>query len=603
MQQRHRGSLIPAATTRRGSKPPGMPALRCRPTLCIRFSFAMTRPVHRPLVLTILDGWGYSEETLYNAIHSARKPCWDALWAACPRLLISASGADVGLPCDQMGNSEVGHTHIGAGRTVNQDFTRISDSIEDGSFLRNEALRAPFQAAAASGRTVHLMGLLSPGGVHSHQDHLFALIRMAADLGVEDIAIHAFLDGRDMPPRSAADSLRDVQMLCRSLGRGRIASLIGRYYAMDRNHRWERTQAAWRLMVDGHALTTATDPLIALDEAYARDESDEFVAPTLMVDRKGRSQRIEDGDVVVFFNYRADRARQLTQAFIDPAFAHFDQERRPKLAAFVTLTGYSDDFHCPVAFPPERLSNTFGEVIAKAGMRQLRIAETEKYAHVTFFFNGGDEQVFAGEDRVLIPSPHVSTYDLAPEMSAVEVTDALLEAIAADRYDVVICNYANADMVGHSGNFEAAVRAIETLDACLARLVAKLREVGGEMLITADHGNAEKMRAVSTKKELGQPHTAHTTNLVPLVFVGREAEVVPAATGIAGTLSDIAPTLLHLLGLPQPAEMTGHALFRVADEGAATPSGKPAERPDDANDGSDTPGPAQQPPAAAGVGP
>jgi len=539
----------------------------------------MTRPAHRPVVLTILDGWGYSEETFYNAIHGARKPCWDALWAECPRLLISASGTDVGLPCDQMGNSEVGHTHIGAGRTVNQDFTRISQAIESGALHHNEALRAPLVAAAAAGRTVHLMGLLSPGGVHSHQNHLFALIRMAADLGVERIAVHGFLDGRDMPPRSAADSLREVQMLCRTLGRGRIASLIGRYYAMDRNHRWERTQAAWRLMVDNHALATARDPLIALDEAYAREETDEFVTPTLIVDRDGQHQRIEDGDVVVFFNYRADRARQITQAFIDPRFPHFAQARRPQLAAFVTLTAYSDDFHCPVAFPPERLTNTLGEIVARAGLRQLRIAETEKYAHVTFFFNGGDEHVFEGEDRVLIPSPHVATYDLAPEMSAVELTDALVEAIASDRHDLIICNYANADMVGHTGNFEAAVRAIETLDGCIARLVAALRQAGGDLLITADHGNAEKMREVSTRRELGQPHTAHTTNLVPLLFVGRPVDVLPVPTGVAGTLSDIAPTLLHFLGLPQPAEMTGRPLLRLRESTraqAAAPASTPA---------------------------
>jgi len=527
------------------------------------------RPAHRPLVLAILDGWGYSEETFYNAIHSARKPCWDALWASSPRLLISASGADVGLPCEQMGNSEVGHTHIGAGRTVNQDFSRISQAIEADALRRNETLRAPFAAAAAAGRTVHFMGLLSPGGVHSHQDHLFALIRMAADLGVEQIAVHGFLDGRDMPPKSAAESLLEVQMLCRSLGRGRVASLIGRYYAMDRNHRWERTQAAWRLMVDHHALVTARDPLIALDEAYTRDETDEFVTPTLIVDRDGSSQRIDDGDVVVFFNYRADRARQLTQAFIDPHFAHFPQARRPRLGAFITLTAYSDDFNCPVAFPPERLDNTLGEVIARAGLRQLRIAETEKYAHVTFFLNGGDERVFEGEDRVLIPSPHVATYDLAPEMSAVELTDALIESITSDRYDIIICNYANADMVGHSGNFEAAVRAIECLDGCIARLVSSLRDKGGELLITADHGNAEKMRAVATKRGPGQPHTAHTTNLVPLLFVGRPADVVPVPTGMAGTLSDIAPTLLHFLGLPQPAEMTGRPLLRLQGGSAA----------------------------------
>jgi 2,3-bisphosphoglycerate-independent phosphoglycerate mutase len=526
----------------------------------------MTRPLRRPLVLTILDGWGYSEETDYNAIHSARKPHWDALWEGSPHLLISASGADVGLPDDQMGNSEVGHMHIGAGRTVNQDFTRIREAVESGSFFRNEALCGAFRAAAATGRSVHLMGLLSPGGVHSHEEHLHALIRMAAQMGVTDIAVHAFLDGRDMPPRSAADSLRGVQQLCLSLGRGRIASLIGRYFAMDRNHRWERTQSAWRLLVDGHALSSAADPLIALDEAYARGESDEFVSPTLIVGRDGKTSTIQDGDVVIFFNYRADRARQLTRAFIEPRFDHFDQQQRPALAAFVTLTGYSDDFDCPVAFPPERLENTFGEYISGLGLRQLRIAETEKYAHVTFFFNGGDERVFEGEDRLLIPSPHVATYDLAPEMSAARVTDELVACIEADTYDVIICNFANADMVGHTGDFGAAVRAIEALDACIGRLVAALKACGGELVVTSDHGNAEKMRAVSTKKAVGQAHTAHTTNLVPVIYMGRPADPVLHPADAGGTLADIAPTLLHLLGLPQPREMSGHSLFRLRPE-------------------------------------
>jgi len=509
------------------------------------------------IILIVLDGWGYSEETQYNAIHSARKPNWDRFWAEYPHMLIGASGTDVGLPDRQMGNSEVGHMHIGAGRLVPQEFTRISMAIEDGSLLRNETLAEPMRKAAASGRAVHLLGLLSPGGVHSHEEHFLAVLEMAAREGVEHIHVHAFLDGRDTPPRSAAESLALVQARCQALGRGRIASIIGRYYAMDRNKSWERTRTAYQLITEGRAPHSARDPLIALDMAYQRGENDEFVEATTIVPAGAETVRVADGDVVVFMNYRADRARQLTAAFTETDFAHFDRLRVPALERFITLTRYNPDFDVAVAFPPQHMENTFGEYISQLGLTQLRIAETEKYAHVTFFFNGGEESVFEGEDRILVPSPHVATYDLCPQMSAVEVTDRLLEAITARRYDAIICNFANPDMVGHTGDFEATVKAIETIDACLGRIERAARAAGMELLITADHGNAEKMRSTGTRKARAQAHTAHTENPVPLIYIGR-----PARLARSGTLADIAPTLLALMGLERPPQMTGVPLVR-----------------------------------------
>lgn len=516
--------------------------------------------IDHPVLLVVLDGWGHSDDTQYNAIHSARKPAWDAMWSDCPHTLIRCSGLDVGLPDDQMGNSEVGHMHLGAGRLVYQDFTRISKAIEDGEFATNGVLLSAMRRAAASGRAVHLLGLLSPGGVHSHEEHIVALMAMARDCGVAQLHVHAFLDGRDTPPQSAGASLQLIGMKAAELGLGRIASIIGRYYAMDRNKNWERTRQAYELLVDGHPLHEAADPLIALDQAYARGETDEFVKATAIVPAGGSPTRIADGDVVVFANFRADRARQLTSALTAPAFDHFARPRPPALAAFVTMTDYGAQFSLPVAYPTMDLANTLGEVVARAGLRQLRIAETEKYAHVTFFFNGGEEQPFEGEDRVLIPSPQVATYDLKPEMSAAELTDALVAAIAARRYDCIICNYANADMVGHTGDFEATVKCIEALDACLGRLRLACAAAGMEMLITADHGNAERMRSIATKHDPGQPHTAHTSNLVPLLYLGRPAELAPS-----GSLADIAPTMLALMGLPQPAEMTGRNLVKLLD--------------------------------------
>ena len=509
--------------------------------------------VQHPVLLVVLDGWGYSEETRFNAIHAARTPHWDQLWQGSPHTLIRCSGLDVGLPDDQMGNSEVGHMHLGAGRLVYQDYTRISKSIADGDFFDNAVFRDAFELAARADRAVHLLGLLSPGGVHSHETHTVALIELARRCGVRRLYVHAFLDGRDMPPKSAAPSLDLIERSCAEAGLGRIASLIGRYYAMDRNKAWDRVQQAYDLLVDGRAPQRAPTAKAALEAAYARGETDEFVTATAIGDEH---VRIEDGDVVVFTNFRADRARQLTLALTAPHFDGFPRTRVPALGRFVAMTNYGEQFDLPVAFPTVDLNHTFGEVVAARGLRQLRIAETEKYAHVTFFFNGGEETPFPGEDRILVQSPKVATYDLKPEMSAVEVTDKLVAAIESRQYDAIICNYANADMVGHTGVFDAAVRCVETLDACLGRLIEACRRTGTEMLVTADHGNAEQMRA--TPDVAAEPHTAHTSNLVPFVYLGREADL---AAG--GSLADIAPTMLALMGIPQPAEMTGRPLVQV----------------------------------------
>lgn len=517
---------------------------------------------HRPVVLLILDGWGYSENTVYNAIHSAKKPVWDQLWEQRPRVLLNASGLDVGLPAQQMGNSEVGHVNIGSGRLVDQEFTRITRAIEDGSFSRNPVLNQALAQAAAGRRAVHIMGLLSPGGVHNHQQHLFALLEAAAGYDVKDIYLHAFLDGRDTPPASAEEYLRHAQVQMRELGKGRFASIVGRYYAMDRNRHWERTRQAYELIAGAQAEFQSNDAFIAVDMAYARGETDEFVKPTRILQPDGEPVRMEPGDVAIFSNYRADRARQLTQAFTGKDFNGFPRGEPPPLAAFVSMTEYKADFGVPALFPPARLKNVFGEHIANLGLRQLRIAETEKYAHVTFFFNGGEERVFKNEARILVPSPRVATYDKRPEMSAAEVTDGLLTAVAENRYDVIICNFANADMVGHTGNFAAAVKAVETVDKCLGRIVSKTTQVGGEVFITADHGNAEQMRSFITEKVKEQAHTAHTTNLVPFIYVGRPAQVNP---GASAALCDVAPTMLHVMGLPQPEEMTGQPLFSLSD--------------------------------------
>ncbi len=514
------------------------------------------RQIKQPVLLVVLDGWGHSDDLRSNAIDKARKPNWDRLMAECPHTLISASGLDVGLPDDQMGNSEVGHMHLGAGRRVYQDFTRISKSIADGDFFDNETLRAALTLAAGTDCAVHLLGLLSPGGVHSHEGHTVALIDLAARCGVKQLYIHAFLDGRDTPPKSAGPAIDLIEAKCKSTGLGRIASLVGRYFAMDRNKGWDRCKRAWDLIVDGQAPYTATSARDALAAAYARGESDEFVEPVgLLAD--GKPARVEDGDVVVFSNFRADRARQLTAAFTAEGFNEFARPRVPKLGGFVAMSDYGARFKVPVAFPNVDLRKTFGEIISAAGLKQLRIAETEKYAHVTFFFNGGEETPFPGEDRILVPSPAVATYDLQPEMSAAEVTDKLVTAIDSRQYAATICNFANADMVGHTGNLEATVTCIETLDTCLGRVAEACTRQGVAMLITSDHGNAEKMREFEGNGPEGEMHTAHTTNRVPLVLCGTQARL-----GDGGCLSDVAPTLLALLGLPQPVEMTGHSLLK-----------------------------------------
>lgn len=501
-----------------------------------------------PLVLVILDGFGHREEVKYNAILAANTPNYNNLLASYPHGLISGSGMDVGLPAGQMGNSEVGHMNLGAGRVVYQDLTRITKAIADGDFFKNAALSEVVDKAIQQQKAIHIMGLLSAGGVHSHEDHILAMAEMAAKQGAQHIYIHAFLDGRDTPPKSAEDSLNKLNEHLAKLGEGRIATMIGRYYAMDRDNRWERVQAAYELIVDHKAEYIAEDAISALQAAYERGESDEFVKAT----RIGDIAPVNDGDAVIFMNYRADRARELTRAFVEKDFDGFTRQRVPATAGFVMLTQYAATIEAPCAFPPSSLDNVLGEYLAKQGKTQLRIAETEKYAHVTFFFSGGREEPYAGEERILIPSPKVSTYDLQPEMSAKEVTDNIVEAIEQKRYDVIVVNYANGDMVGHTGVFDAAVKAVEYLDHCLGRIVNALQDVGGEALITADHGNVEKMQDDDT----GQAHTAHTSELVPFIYVGKRKLQIRGG----GVLADVAPTMLTLMGLAVPKEMTGKSL-------------------------------------------
>ncbi|NDY94790.1 2,3-bisphosphoglycerate-independent phosphoglycerate mutase [Wenzhouxiangella limi] len=506
----------------------------------------MNRPA--PLLLLILDGWGYRAPAPDNAISEARTPNWDRLWAQCPHGFLNTSGENVGLPAGQMGNSEVGHMNIGAGRVVYQELTRINKAIAEGDFEANPAFQQALDKAEETGGTVHLMGLVSPGGVHSHEEHLFALLALCNRAGIKSIAVHAFLDGRDTPPRSAEPSLRRLEETVGKIDGARVASVSGRYFAMDRDQRWDRTERAWQAMVEASSDLQADSAGEALAAAYARNEDDEFVQPTLI----GSGAEIRDGDVVIFFNFRADRARQLTRAFCDPDFDQFPASR-PALAAMVTMTRYQDDLPCDVAFPPVTLPDLLGEVVARAGMKQLRIAETEKYAHVTYFFNGGQEQVFADEERVLIPSPKVATYDLQPEMSAPELARKLITCITERRHDLIVCNVANPDMVGHSGRLDAAISAVEAVDRLLGGVREAIDSAGGEMLITADHGNVEQM----SDPETGQPHTAHTLNPVPLLYYGpRPPE------GISdGSLRDLAPTILALLGVEKPAAMTGRSLL------------------------------------------
>ncbi|MEO8755628.1 MAG: 2,3-bisphosphoglycerate-independent phosphoglycerate mutase [Casimicrobiaceae bacterium] len=516
----------------------------------------VARPAVRPVVLLILDGFGEGRPAPDNAVANATMPNWRRLLATAPHTTIDASERHVGLPHGQMGNSEVGHLNIGAGRVIYQDFTRIDHAIETGEFAANPVLVAAAEAARAGHGALHVLGLLSQGGVHSHERQIAAMVELAAAQGVERICVHAFLDGRDTPPRSAMASLAYMDRVCARFPGARIASIVGRYYAMDRDGRWERVAEAYELLVDGKASYAASSAALALESAYARGESDEFVKATAIVDAAGNPARMADGDAVVFMNFRADRARQMTRALTSSAFTGFPRSRLPRLAAYVCLTSYGEEYaQLPVAFAPQTIHNSFGEYLAHLGLAQLRIAETEKYAHVTYFFNGGVEQVYPGEDRILVPSPRVATYDLQPEMNAPEVTDKLVAAIVSHKYDAIVCNYANGDMVGHTGNYAAAVKAVEALDVCVGRVVAAALAAGGEVLITADHGNAEMMFDPAT----GQPHTAHTLNRVPFVYVGRPAEVAGD-----GALQDIAPTMLALMGLPQPPEMTGKSLVRLA---------------------------------------
>ena len=504
----------------------------------------------KPFALIIMDGWGYNTVKEFNAVANAKTPVLDSLTKDYAHTLISASGEDVGLPDGQMGNSEVGHTNIGAGRIVYQDLTRITKSIKDGDFFENETFNKAIDASVAAGKAVHVMGLMSPGGVHSHEKHILAIFDLLAKKGVKKAYFHAFTDGRDVPPRSAQSSIDLFENHFKKLGTGRFASMVGRYYAMDRDNRWDRVEQAYNLLTLGESqfapFASATD---ALNAAYARDENDEFIKASVI----GEPVAMEDGDTLIFMNYRADRARQISRAFANDNFDGFTRKARPALN-FIMLTEYATDIAAACAYPPSDLVNTLGEWLSKHDKTQLRISETEKYAHVTFFFNGGVETVFKGEDRTLIQSPKVATYDLQPEMSSTELTDKLCSAIESAKYDVIICNYPNGDMVGHTGVYEAAVKACEAVDTCIGRVIESLKKVGGECLITADHGNAERMRDLET----GVAYTAHNNLPVPLIYFGRKAEAVEG-----GKLSDLAPTILNLIGMEVPPEMTGKVLFKL----------------------------------------
>jgi 2,3-bisphosphoglycerate-independent phosphoglycerate mutase len=507
----------------------------------------------RPVCLIVLDGWGYREDASANAIALANTPTWDRLVGSLPWTLIEASGRRVGLPEGQMGNSEVGHMNLGAGRVVEQDLVRIGAAIETGAFFQNSALVSACESAKDSGRTLHLVGLLGNGGVHAHDSHLAALLELTARLGVPRVAVHGMLDGRDTPPTSGRNFLEQTLALIASApGAVSLATLGGRYFGMDRDNRWPRTEKWYRAMVHGEG-HRATDALVALDAAYAAGQTDEFVEPIVLTDAAGTPRApMADGDIVICFNFRSDRMRQLCTSLSAPAFSGFDVSHRPSVH-ITTMMEYDATFPFPVAFAPTGLTNMVGEVIANAGMTQLRTAETEKYPHVTFFFNGGRETPFEGEDRKLVPSPKVATYDLQPSMSAAGICDGLVDALVHRRYDFMLCNFANGDMVGHTGSLPAAIAAVETVDACLARILDAAEQGGARLIITADHGNCDVM----VDPVSGGPHTAHTTNPVPLVIVDPDGPV-PLRSG--GALCDVGPTALELLGLPIPAEMTGRSL-------------------------------------------
>ncbi|GAB4292010.1 MAG: 2,3-bisphosphoglycerate-independent phosphoglycerate mutase [Coriobacteriia bacterium] len=504
----------------------------------------------RPVVLVIMDGFGLRDEPEGNAIAAAETPVLDELFATRPWAPLDAAGLAVGLPEGQMGNSEVGHLNIGAGRIVYQEFTRICKAIEDGSLAANEVLQDAMDGAIAEGRAIHFMGLVSDGGVHSHQDHLYALIRMAADRGAEKVFVHAFLDGRDVPPTSGLGYVRMLERVCSKIGVGRVASVMGRYYAMDRDNRWDRVEKAWRAMVLGKGVEQAS-ATAAIEDSYDAGVTDEFVVPVVVTDDSRPRATVADGDALIFFNFRPDRAREITRAFVDPDFAGFERPTTPDVR-FVCLTEYDPTIPAPVAFPKDLPCCVLADVIAEAGLRQFHIAETEKYAHVTFFLNGGAEQPKKGEERVLVPSPKVATYDLQPEMSAPEVTDRLVDAIKRGRADFYVVNYANCDMVGHTGVMHAAVAAVEAVDEGVGRVLEAVRARGGSTVITADHGNAERMTA-----DDGSTFTAHTTDPVP--FIVAAAGVTAVREG--GILADVAPSIIELLGLDKPAEWTGSSLL------------------------------------------
>ncbi len=502
----------------------------------------------KPLALIILDGFGYNPSDYGNAIAAAKKPNIDHLFATCPHTLIGASGMDVGLPDGQMGNSEVGHTNIGAGRIVYQELTRITKSIADGDFFTNEALTAAVENCKKNHSALHLMGLCSDGGVHSHNKHLYGLLQLAKQAGLSKVYVHCFMDGRDVPPTSGRDFIAELEAEMNKIGVGQIASVMGRYYAMDRDNRWERVVKAYDAIMNGEGNfnVSAVD---AMEKSYGAEVTDEFVEPTVCIKGAG----VQNGDSIIFFNFRPDRARELTRTIVDPAFAGFERKGGKKDVFFVCMTQYDaamPDVH--VAFKPQSLANTFGAYISDKGLTQLRIAETEKYAHVTFFFNGGVEVPYTGEDRALIPSPKVATYDLQPEMSAYLVTDEVEKRILSGNYDVIILNYANCDMVGHTGVFDAARKAVEAVDTCIGRTVDAILKMGGTALITADHGNADQMYEAD-----GSPFTAHTTNPVPFLVVGQG----DCKLRKGGRLADLAPTMLKILGLTQPAEMTGTSII------------------------------------------